>query len=50
MSVTNPMISTSLSWETHDCDEMKGILPICQYPQLNLTQAFPQTKGKYDYF
>ena len=46
MSVTNSLVSTSFSWKTHDCNDMKGIFPICQYPQLNLSQALPETKGK----
>ena len=32
-------------WTTQDCSDTAGIFPICQYSQLNFSQAFPQTKG-----
>jgi len=44
MTVTKPQNSTFV-WTTRDCFDMKDVVPICQYPLINFSQAFPESKG-----
>jgi hypothetical protein len=45
MKVADPNSNNSL-WTSHDCADLKDVVPICQYPQYIFSEAFPTNKGK----
>ena len=42
--------SSNITWTTADCLNLKGALPICQYPIFEIKDALPESQGIKEIF